>query len=366
MKSLLKSNILATFNQVQTEIIRTFSAAEKLFRNGVSQKEIGNKLNISRGTINAWINKRSKPVPLIITEEFESRYLKYYNKKEQEILAYLVGYNLGDGHISRNFCHTWFYGVSKDLEVMKELFKPFGVNPILYNYKIDNGKMAVHDRIFSRLLFSLGAIQGNKTETNYLFPKWIQTNKHKRVKIRCLQGLFDSELSKISKIKGKNSFQSLKFYQCKEIKKIKGGILFLNQIKNLLSELGISTTQVRQGNKYVRKRDGHYMVQLYFIIHSNSINLYNFIETVGFLYNSKRRELAKEALPHVKKISKIEKKKIKQYYLAKELRKQGLSAYQIADKTNLNTDLVKNWVYRNSKPRLLNSINNSWLNKPHD
>jgi hypothetical protein len=244
---------------------------------------------------------------------------------------------------------------------MKKIFDVFKVSPVIYNYKINNGKMSVHDRIFSRLMFCFGAVPGNKTNTIIKIPQWILFSKNSKIKIKFLQGLFDSELSTISIIKDKkNSYQSLNFYNCKTIRHVDNGISYLNQIKSILKEFNITTTPVKLGKKYITKRDGYHMQQLFFIIQSNSINLYNFITKVGFLYNSKRKESAAKALIYVKKQQIIEKEKIRKYYLAMELRKEGLSAYKISNELKIDIWLIKSWLYKNRKPRLLNSvINNS-------
>ena len=210
----------------------------------------------------------------------------------------------------------------------------------------------------------LGATIGNKTQTSFKVPNWILKSGHaSKIKQKFLQGFFDSELSNIKFEKNKTfSHKSLKLYTCKEMNHIKGGILFLDQIRNTLREFNVLSSEVKMDRVYKRGRDGRTMQQLFFIVYSNYINLYNFIKNVGFLYNSKRRKNSLKNFAQIETKAKFELEKIRKYRGVIRLRKKGLSAYKIANQLGLDVYHVKNWTYFGKKPRLYDfnkSLNSS-------
>ena len=367
MTYIIKQNIVAevlveniiwnSFTEKQLASINNYYMTLFLLSQGFLNKEVREKLNIPLDSVSAWKNNHRIPYAIRILEEFEERYSKKYIEEDLLLLAYLVGYNLGDGNISRNFCNTWFYGIYEDLHRMKELFGLFDVKPVVYNYKIDNGKMAVHDRLFSRLLFCFGAVSGDKTISSFEVPSWIMNAESVNIKIRFLQGLFDSELSCLSAIR-ENSYTHLTFFQSKRIDLIDDGIKYLNQIKSLLLEFGITTSIVKKDRTYFRNRDSATMQKICFYIHSNSINLDKFVSRIGFLYNSKRNFLIKINSENLTKNSKKELNALELYPQVLELRKHGFSAYKIAKLTHLSIGKVKYWTYKNGKPRAFYFANN--------
>lgn len=352
-------DFLKTFNEKQIHDIENYYDVIRLHKEGFSRGEIKQKVNVSINKLHYWRLRDIKPISIKILEETESRgYFKNIKNEKIEWLSYLIGYNLGDGNISRNFCNSWFYGVNTDLEDIKEILLGFNVEPVIYTYKINNGKMAVHDRIFSRFLTCFGAVVGDKTINSVRVPEWIlKTRKASKIKRRFLQGFFDSELSDIKQIKNRKlAHQDLKIYTSKVINKSKFGVLFLNQIRFLLNEFNILSSDVKLDRTYFRKRDKNIMQQLFFYIYPNYINLFNFIKNVGFLHNSKRRENSLIALERIKDKTKKELDKIAKYEKALELRKEGLSAYEIAKILSIETYNMKNWIYWGRKPRLYNFV----------
>lgn len=353
-------DFLKTFSEQQRGDIEEYNAVISLHKKRYSKKQIKQKINVSEDKLYQWRCTNIKPISVKILNEAERRgYFKPVTKDKLEWLAYLIGYNLGDGNISRNLCHTWFYGINSDLEDIKKVLLKFDVNPVIYTYKINNGKMAVHDRVFSRFLVCFGAIIGDKTKAKVEIPEWIlNSKKFSKLKLRFLQGFFDSELSNIRLHSDKRpqSYQSLKLYTSKHKNNIKEGKFFLNQIRSLLKEFNVISSEIKLDRLYIRGRDKNYMQQLYFIIYSNYINLYNFIKNVGFLYNLKRRSNSQIALNNIKHKAKEELHKAEQYKKGLNLRKKGLSAYKIAKLLKIRTNIAKNWVYYKRKPRLYDFV----------
>jgi len=346
----LSIKVMETFSEQHIYSVKRYYTTLMLTRNGLSNKNIHNKLGVTLDNVTTWKNGRHIPIAVKTLQEFEQRYNRDYTFEELLAISYLVGYNLGDGNVSRNYCNSWFYGICDDLEIMKELFVSFHVKPVVYRYKINNGKMAVHDRVFSRFLYCFGAVSGDKTALRYQMPNWIVNSPEPLIKVRFLQGLFDSELCCLRSVR-KNAYDKLSFYHSKRIDLVDEGTFFLNQVKALLLEFGVRTSPVRKDRTYVRKRDGSKMQQLFFYIYGNSVNLYKFLLRIGFLYNSKRRLRAEEALPSLKKRSSIEETNLLLYSRVVELRNTGMSAYAIAKELQLTANKVKSWVYGNHKPR---------------
>lgn len=322
---------------------------------GFDKFKIKNKIGISKYKVYNWLIRKTKPIGVRRYELFKKK--DYFNTsfldENIEWLAYLIGYNLGDGNISINLTKTWFYGVNSDLEKIRRILLRFKVNPKIYTYKINNGKMLVQDVAFSRFLHSFGAVVGNKTKSKFKVPKWIlNSGKCSKIKERFLQGLSDSELSKISQLKDRRfSFQSLKFYTVKEIENLEAGKIYLGQLRKLFTEFGITTTDVQEDRRYIGRKNAE-MIQLYFIIHSNYINLDNFLDKIGFLFTTKRI-LDKKIKSKIKSLARYEKEKVKKYHELVELRKKGLSAYKIAKQLDLPIHYAKSWLYKNRKPRSL-------------
>jgi hypothetical protein len=134
------------------------------------------------------------------------------------------------------------------------------------------------------------------------------------------------------------------------------GKIYLNQLKKLFSEFGITSTEVKIDRTYLRSRDRGQMYQLYFTIQGNYINLNQFISNVGFLHNKKRRQETLIYADKIKMRAKKELENVSKYDKALELRKEGLSAYKIAEKLDVPINYVKSWVYRGHKPMMYNYV----------
>ena len=356
MRQNLQNLFLGTFDEENKVIYNEFRKVQLLLKEKTPLKDIHKTTGICYNRLYNWVRKNpSVPSSVRCFEKAMNR--RYFNLDENrlEILAYLVGYVFGDGSISRDKCNVWFYGVSTDLPKINIMLKGFQVKGTIRVYIIDNGKMVVCDNAFTRLLISLGAPIGDKTKQVALIPSWVLCSS-KRVKVKFLQGIFDSELSCLQKIyDDRLPFQSLKFYTSRETTQIEGGICFLNQIRKILSEFDVTTSDIKKDRTYARS-DGTIATQLYFVIHSNYVNLYKFISHIGFLTNSKRRKSVLVHSKDIENVAKSELEKIEKYKQCLELRKRGMSAYKVANNLSIPTHLVKSWFYKNRKPRLFNSI----------
>ncbi|MFH1978050.1 MAG: hypothetical protein ABIJ92_01880 [Candidatus Aenigmatarchaeota archaeon] len=357
-----KEDFVKTFDSFHQSLLDDYFSAKVWMDRGFRRAEIIQKTGISEHRLSNWIRKE-KSVPSSVKCLLKAQKRGYFSvsraSKDAEKLAYLVGYCLGDGNIHRKLCNTWFYGHSDDLPVFNELLESFSVRGQIHVYKIHNGKMCISDNAFTRFMMCLGCTVGDKTKSDFSVPKWIlDTENQSELKRKFLQGLCDSELSNIKLIfKNRFAFQSLKFYSIKTKNQVDSGIFYLNQLRKLISEFGVSTTDVKIDRLYTRSRDNSTMVQLYFVIHSNYINLNKFIQNIGFLHNTERKNQMMKYSRRIGVCAKKELDKISKYEKSLQMRKKGLSAYKIAQKLDLPIHNVKNWLYRKNKPMSYHVIN---------
>ena len=356
MKQNIQEMFLDTFDKKNKTTYKEFRKAEPLIKQKITIGQINKITDVNYNSLSNWARKTpSVPNSVRCFEKARKRGYFRLPKNQLETVSYLIGYIFGDGSISKDKCKVWFYGIYTDMPEINKMLEKFKVSGVTRLYENNHGKMAVCDNAFTRLLVALGAPIGDKTKQSSNIPEWIILSD-KNTKVNFLQGIFDSELNYLQKHKKRRlCFQSLKFYTSREITQIEGGIHFLNQIRGLLSEFDITTTDVKKDRIYSRK-DGTKAIQLYFIIHSNYINLHKFICHIGFLTNTKRRESILMHSKNIENIAKIESEKIEKYKQCIEMRKEGLSAYKIAYTLDMPTHLVKSWLYKNRKPRLFNSI----------
>lgn len=360
-KLLRIEDYLKTFNYRQRELLEDYFKVKKFIGKNLGRSEIQRKTKVPINRISNWTRKR-RSIPFSVRCLTKAKERGYFSinigSKRSQALAYLMGHCVGDGNISREHCKTWFYGHSDDLPTLNNMLKLFGIKGKIYIYKIHNGKMAIKDNAFTRFMAALECPIGDKTNSEFGIPKWILgTEKGSKIKRNFLQGLCDSELSSIKLLKkNRFAFQSLKFYSIKTEDMIKNGIKYLKQIISLFSEFGVKSSDVRVDRSYVRSRDDSKMTQLYFVIYSNYINLYNFISRIGFLYNRKRRDDSIKYFDLIKKHAQNETDKIEKYKMALKLRGRGLSAYRISKELNLPIHNAKGWLYHNHKPMLYNYV----------
>jgi DNA-binding phage protein len=346
---------IETFNNKHMELIKDYLKARKLIDKDKGITEIHMKTGISMNRLSNWTRKESK-IPIALKSILKARNRGYFtiekNSREVEILAYLVGYNMGDGNIHRALCNTWFYGHSDDLPTFNKLLKPFGIKGKIHIYKIHNGKMCVSDNSYTRFMVALECPIGDKTKSRFMVPKWIlKSRKASEIKRKFLQGLCDSELSSLKLIfRNRLAFQSPKFYSVKMRDFEDDGKIYLDQLRGLFLEFNVLTGDVKVDRSYIRSRDNGRMIQLYFVVYSNYINLYNFISQIGFLYNKKRKEQVKKYYNKIKLMAKKELDKLIKYEKAIVLRKKGMSAYKISEKLDLPIHNAKSWLYRGMKP----------------
>ena len=316
-------------------------------------KEIKNRFCVSYNSLLRWKSNKRIPYGIKCLNFLkEKKLLPYY---PNEITARIVGLLHGDGYLTESLGSFGF--VSKDekmlLSIKKDVKKEFKIKMNLKkkrdigNIEFINGKkvsvkvptyeLRYNSKGLGSLLFKLGVPKGRKIYQKTRIPKWVMEGK-KEIKKSFLQGLFDSELfnSSISTYKGhKNNLGSPRMEMGKEKKLIWNLNEYLLQIRSLLKRFKINSTISCPRNYSYGK------ISLTLKIKNNLINIYNFIDKIGFYYNILRVKRAK----YIKKLilEKIKKKnsvyKILEYCKSKPY----FTIKNLENDLGINTSSSKTW-----------------------
>jgi len=261
-------------------------------------------------------------------------------------LTKILGLLFGDG--TMNFIGkerrgtTAFYGRKEDLVLVQKDLAELKIKSILasrqrtHKFKNGNGKkykfsvtensLYVHSSAFVVLLYLLGAPLGNKTKKDFSIPSWL---KNAPVWLQALfsASFFGAEMSKPATV-NKYNFYAPTLNINKNVSLKNNGILFLKDICQILSKLGIATSEIVEienlGNIH-KTTTG-----LRFQIKEERENALNFFSKIGFQYNKEKQKLANLATAYLKYKRKIIELRKTIRALAREHYKKGWPHYQIA------------------------------------
>ena len=208
----------------------------------------------------------------------------YINDDLMNECAYLVGKIMGDGNLDPLFTIRFVNGDKNDLILLSKLInKKFNISfeRMAIREKKALGKsylLQINDTIFGRLLYALGAPQGNKVKQSFLIPEWISSSK--LTKKRFLQGILEDELTTI-KIEQKNYAVSPRFKMAKLEDFIPNLKEFLIQIKDMIMFFGIGCSNLSNPISRTNQKTK----ELYFHINRNKQNILKFKKKIGFRLN---------------------------------------------------------------------------------
>ncbi|BAJ49912.1 conserved hypothetical protein [Candidatus Caldarchaeum subterraneum] len=271
-----------------------------------------------------------KDVPEHVKSELKKRGLlpiKLDNPK-LPYLARLLGYFTGDGAF--NGKTTVFYGSVEGLEEIRRDIERLGYKPSKIHTRrrqnIINGRkfigaensVRVNSRSFTELLRRLGAPDGKKTDAEFFVPRWILLAP-RWIKRLYLAGLFGAELNKPQTVNGYN-FQVPQLTLNKRPDLEDNGRMFLEQIAELLRELGVETTKI------VSAPEGR-CIRLRLLISERPQNLIRLWGRIGYEYNPQRRRLALAAVVWLR---------LKQSVIDLRIRAQEAAIAMAADGTTIS------------------------------
>ena len=212
------------------------------------------------------------------------------------ILARLLGYAMGDGHLGYESGRLVlsFYGKREDLEKVKADLDKLGIKSYLVErrkrYSIDSvsghyegesvsAHLKVWSRAFAKLIEKLGMPKGRKTDTPYRIPEWIKTAP-RWVKRNFLAGLFGSDGSIIS-FKNQTPLPiNVTQSKSKELEKSLWDLM--NDLSELLSEFDIKTTIYP-----VKTADKRKITLRLALVGEDSIR--NFLGRIGYEYSVSKK-----------------------------------------------------------------------------
>ncbi len=202
-------------------------------------------------------------------------------------LAKLVSYLTFDGHLSKDL--KQIYLSSKDdnflrsfSDLIKIHFKFCGKYEICREGFGISKKYRVFSRAFSQLLLLAGTPSGNKSVTKFLVPEWIIANND--FSTAYLQIAFDSEGSIW---KDRSDAWRIRFKLHKNEKLLKNGKSFMEQLRSMLADLDIETTNLWTVDA-LENRHGP-TKGMVFAIKPRSFE--TFLNNINFRINEKRNRL---------------------------------------------------------------------------
>jgi DNA-binding MarR family transcriptional regulator len=225
------------------------------------------------------------------TEEFKKNILKIKSRngkaflKSEKLpillsakLASLVGHGLGDGHVSKEGCFEYTNGdLSLQERVLSIISKLFG------SYKYSEYKWKVKRRRFNtivgKILHLAGVPRGNKIMQPFSVPQWI-LNGSTEIKKSFIRALFDDE----GTIKKREIL--IKF--SKNERYIDSLQKFMEQIRQILEDLGIEVTSIGKENIVIGKNGR--TIQLVLGIHGYK-NFMRFLKEIKFNHKQKQKKL---------------------------------------------------------------------------
>jgi intein/homing endonuclease len=224
--------------------------------------------------------------------------MKKYNNKNvnRKLLARIVADITSDGHLQlkgwRGLASFYSNDLVKINAINEKFVKLFGISGKVYT---KNGKHKQY-RIFfiskplAKFLVKIGVPPGNKTDQVFQIPQWIM-HGNKKIQSSYLRGIFSGEGSIFCtrQKNGKKRWRiGIEMY--KWIKFRKQGGQYMNQIRDMLIGLGITSSPVRAGRRNLRKNDTY---SIAFKIDIESHEFGKFYKEIGFDDDKKTDKLLK-------------------------------------------------------------------------
>jgi hypothetical protein len=207
-----------------------------------------------------------------------------------EKLASLIGNTMGDGFVNKER----FKYVNKRKELVEKVKR--NVESI---FKIDGREFFIEEKecygiefpgVIGQLLTLAGAPNGRKTSLNFCIPGWIK-NGEKKVKIAFIRSLFDDEGS-VCLCRSSYPFISISLYKKNTL--IDNLLKFLNDLRKILSELGLKPSKVNY------KKDVNDTKEFGFRLYGLR-NLLYFYQKINFDSLEKRRKLKRAIEKYISK-----------------------------------------------------------------
>ena len=218
---------------------------------------------------------------------------------KKEVLAAIVGNITGDGHLQCDgkrgiifFYSKQYKKVDKFKKCFENMFKLNGrIRRPIYTGKAYTSRYYVcfSSKKVAEFLKSIGTPVGNKTNSVFLVPDWIR-NGTKNVRKAYLKALFDCEACIYVTRIYNNKRWRITIEQYKSSILEDNGIMYLDQIRDMLENFGIHTSPIRTGKMNIRK-DGSISICHRFDIEKK--HFISFYRNINFGDKNKKLKLLK-------------------------------------------------------------------------
>nr|DAJ25812.1 MAG TPA: Terminase [Caudoviricetes sp.] len=234
-------------------------------------------------------NRDNKKTCISELSELEVYRTPYKNNSKDEVLARLIGYNLGDGTITSTRFDSYWYSskredmllVSEDIRRLWPNLKASVLEYLVRNSNKENALVKVDGMRYSvsasneatKYLMDLGMVRGKKVEQEFNVPEFV-LNGSESVKIEFIAALFGAEGSTPRVDRNGKTLSTVSLSMSKRIGV--NGLPFFNDLKAILSDIGIQSS-VTYSNV------GMNTVYTLYVL-SSPENLLRFHSKVGYRY----------------------------------------------------------------------------------
>ncbi|NJE04495.1 helix-turn-helix domain-containing protein [Thermococcus sp. MV11] len=246
------------------------------------EEEFG--IRISYTTVRKLLAGEVSGMAYDILREVREKWLVRYDDERAGILARVLGFLLGDGHLAKGV-RVWFNSDREELEMLAEDLRKLGLSPseIIERESSSeiNGRpvkgrihmLYVDSSAFHALMRYWGVEAGNKTRRGYRVPEWIK-NGSLFVKREFLRGLFGADGTRPG---GRRyNFNGIKLEMRATRESLELTTEFFNDLSELLREFDVESrvTVSPVGDRFI--------VRL--VVTPNDANYLRFLSRVGYAY----------------------------------------------------------------------------------
>lgn len=365
---------LNSFGQRQHDFAKKYLFACKLSQDINNHSEIARKINHNAKTVSAWLRGVQTPIAiksLNFLKSINLMPLKKSNSQEFILFTEITAFLFGDGHLTKNLGNFILFGQKLDLEkISAKINKTYCIQGKLKHapsnseiVRIVNEKMtkksvvgvcwslSVNNSPVSRLLNLAGAPLGDKVSALTRVPTWIMSGD-KELKRIFLKVIFGNELQ-CPCLRAKNAFSSSQLGLHKIESKEQDLRIFLEQVRKILKEFNISTSQINVENTKTVRKDGNLSKKLYFSIDSHSPNILRLFKEIPFSYAEEKQKKFSNEVKIFLRYSAYLEKDWKLYEQAIKMHDEGFGRRTIFKKLQLPKRYfykINSWIHYGNKP----------------
>lgn len=298
----------------EEDVIKTFSQREReaalaylRIKNAPPEHmdELCKNMKLRKGRVRDWLSGKRKPAAIRIIEDLKSHNLLPLLADDSRLssLARIMGAMFGDGSLTRtnpSCTNLSAFFFSKEIRVIQrfahdiqQIFGPAKFSISQYEHGSRYGKSIIRYEIRSsfacRFLACLGVPVGDKVSQLISVPEWVMSSGGE-IKRNFLDGLFSAELTKAVSQKNRGMPQMLRFSMSKIEELTQNHLLFLNNLRFLLAQLGIKSSGIFLGHNVRNRRDGKRSLEWGFRVANGRENMVNFFNAIPLTYAPAKKE----------------------------------------------------------------------------